>query len=145
MNARVVTHTGPGMSDLDIPTSLRAAAILLWIDGVGFGGCCLPGIRNLMTGRDIPLILGFPAYGRGPFERAGIFTTVPLLIGFLVVCILEGVAGWLLWSGNRTGAIFAMALLPIGAIFWWGFALPIPPIFATVRTVLIALSWQSLR
>jgi hypothetical protein len=38
-----------------------------------------------------------------------------------------------------------MALLPLGAIFWWGFALPIPPIVAVVRTLLIALSWRSLR
>ena len=98
-----------------------------------------------MTGRDIPLILGFPAYGRGPFERHGISTTVPLLVGFLLVCILECVAGWMLWSGNRAGAILAMALLPFGAIYWWGFALPIPWIIAVVRTVLIALSWRSLR
>lgn len=134
-----------GLSDVDIPTSLRAAAVLLWINGIGFGVCCLPGIRNLMTGRDIPLILGFSAYGRGPFERAGISTTVPLLVGFLLVCILEVVAGWLLWSGSRTGAILAIALLPFGAIYWWGFALPIPPISAIIRTVLIASSWQSLK
>jgi len=133
------------LSDLDVPTSLRAAAILLWINGVGFGVCCLPGIRNLLTGRDIPMILGFPAYGGGPFERHGIPTTVPLLAGFLLVCILECVAGWWLWSRSTTGAILAIALLPVGAIFWWGFALPIPPIFAIVRTVLIVLSWRSLR
>jgi hypothetical protein len=133
------------MVDSAVPTSLRAAAALLWFDGVGFGVCCLPGIRNLLTGRDIPMILGFPAYGRGPFERHGISTTVPLLVGFLLVCILECVAGWMLWSGYKTGAILAIALLPFGAIYWWGFALPIPWIFALVRTVLIALSWNSLK
>jgi hypothetical protein len=133
------------LSDLDMPLPIRAVSMLLWINGSGFGVCCLPGIRNLLTGRDIPMILGFPAYGRGPFERVGIPTTVPLLAGFLLVCILECVAGWLLWSGSITGAILALALLPFGAIFWWGFALPIPPIFAIVRTVLIVLSWRSLR
>jgi hypothetical protein len=91
------------------------------------------------------MILGFPAYGRGPFERVGIPTTVPLLAGFLLVCILEVIAGWLLWNGYTPGAILAIALLPVGAIFWWGFALPIPPIFALVRTILIVLSWRSLR
>jgi hypothetical protein len=133
------------LSDLDIPMPLRAAAILLWINGFGFGVCCLPGIRNLLTGRDIAMILGFPAYGRGPFEHVGIPTTVPLLAGFLLVCSAECVAGWLLWSGYTTGAILALALLPAGAIFWWGFALPIPPIFAIARTVLIVVSWRSLR
>lgn len=89
--------------------------------------------------------MGFPAYGEGPFERHGIPTTPPLLAGFLFVCILEAVAGWSLWGGHRFGAILALALLPAGAVFWWGFALPIPPIFAVVRTVLILLAWRSLR
>jgi hypothetical protein len=35
-------------------------------------------------------------------------------------------------------------LLP-GALFWWGFALPLPPIFALVRTILIVLGRQSLQ
>ena len=128
-----------------VTVPLRIAAILLWINAVGFGVFCLPAIRNLLMGRDIPYVMGFPAYGKGPFERVGIPTTVPLLSAFLLVCILEGVAGWLLWSGHKTGAILAIALLPVGAIFWWGFALPIAPIFALIRTVLILLNWQSLR
>ncbi len=124
---------------------IRAAAVLLWFNGLGFGICCLPGIRNLSMGRDIPTIFGFPAYGRGPFERVGIPTTVPLLSAFLLICVLECVAGWLLWSESTTGAILALALIPFGAVFWWGFALPIPPIFAVVRTLLLVLSWRSLR
>ncbi len=133
------------MSNLAIAAPVRVAAVLLAFNGVGFGVCCLPGIRNLLSGRDIPMILGFPAYGRGPFERIGVRTTVPLLAAFLLVCILECVAGWLLWNGHTSGAILAIALLPFGGIFWWGFALPIPPIFAIARTVLILLSWGRLR
>lgn len=128
-----------------ISAPLRVAAILLWFTALGFGIFCLPAIGNLLTGRDIPYILGFPAYGKGPFERVGIPTSVPLLAAFLLVSILEGLAGWLLWAGYKAGAILALALVPAGAIFWWGFALPIPPLLAIVRTVLILLSWQSLR
>lgn len=128
-----------------ISVQLRVASAMLWFTGVGFGLFCLPAIRNLLTGRDIPIVMGFPAYGRGPFERHGIPTTVPLLLGFLVVCIAECVAGWLLWQGSRIGAVAALAVLPFGAIYWWGFALPFPPIFAVVRTVLIVSGWQSLR
>lgn len=76
---------------MTVPGQLRVAAILLWITAVGFGIFCLPAIRNLLAGRDIPYVLGFPAYGRGPFERVGIPTTVPLLTGFLLVCILVSV------------------------------------------------------
>jgi hypothetical protein len=89
--------------------------------------------------------MGFPAYGRGPFERIGIPTTIPLLVGFLLVCILEVVAGLLRCGGSKVGAILALALLPAGAIFWWGFALPFGPIFAVISTVLILLGWQSLK
>lgn len=130
---------------MTVPIQLRVAAILLWFTALGFGIFCLPAIGNLLKGQDIPYVLGFPAYGKGPFERIGIPTTVPLLAAFLLVCILEGVAGWLLWGGHKSGAVLAFALLPFGAIFWWGFALPIPPILAIIRTLLILLSWQSLR
>jgi hypothetical protein len=130
---------------MSVPVFLRVAAILHWFIAVGFGVFCVPAIRNLLIGRDIPIVLGFPAYGRGPFERIGIPTTVPLLAAFLLVCILEAVAGSLLWRGSMAGAVLALVLLPLGGVFWWGFALPIPPIVALVWTILILLSWQALR
>ena len=125
-------------------SSLRSAAVLLLFTGVGFGVPCVLAIRNLLAGRDIPFIFGFPAYGRGPFDRIGIPTTVPLLAAFLLVCSLEIAAGGLLWSADKRGAILALVLVPLGGVFWWGFALPIPPIFAIVRTVLIVLNWEHL-
>jgi hypothetical protein len=128
-----------------VPALIRVAAILLWFIALGLGVFCFPAIRNLLIGRDIPFVMGFPAYGRGPFERVGISTTVPLLAAFLLVCILEAVAGVLLWGGHKSGAILALVLLPVGGIFWWGFALPIPPIFGLVWTILILLNWQALR
>jgi hypothetical protein len=129
---------------MNVPVQLRVAAILLWVNGIGFGVFCIPAIRNVLMGRDIPMVMGFPAYGRGPFERIGIPTTVPLLAGFLLVCTLQVVAGLLLWGGSKVGAILALALLPAGAIFWWGFALPFGPIFAIISTILMLLGWQSL-
>jgi hypothetical protein len=128
---------------MDVPLSLKIAAFVLWFDAVGFGLPCILAIRNLLSGRDIPYIMGLPAYGRGPFEQRGLYTTAPLVAGFLLVCLLEGVAGRLLWGGYRAGAILALALLIPGAVYWWGFALPIPPILAVVRTILILLSWAT--
>jgi hypothetical protein len=130
---------------MTVPALIRVAAILHWVIAVGLGVFCFPAIRNLLLGRDIPIVMGFPAYGRGPFERVGIPTTVPLLAAFLLVCILEAVAGVLLWGGHRSGAVLALVLLPVGGVFWWGFALPIPPIFALIWTILIFLNWQALR
>jgi hypothetical protein len=130
---------------MSVPVLLRVAAILHWFVAVGFGVFCIPAIRNLLSGHDIPIVMGFPAYGRGPFERVGIPTTVPLLAAYLLVCMLEAVAGFLLWRGLMAGAVLALVLVPVGGVFWWGFALPIPPIVALVWTILILLNWQFLR
>jgi hypothetical protein len=99
---------------------------------------------SLVTGRGIPMVMGFPAYGRGHFERIGLQTTVPLLAAFLLVCTCECIAGWLLWGGHRSGAVLALASLPFGAVFWWGFSLPYGPLVAVVSSVLILVSWNSL-
>ena len=122
----------------------RIAAILLWFSGIGFGIPCLMAVNSLQAGRGIPRLFGFPAYGEGPFEQHGIQTTIPLLLAFFFVCLLEVAAGVPLWSGRRTGALLALGVIPLGAVFWWGFALPIPPLLAVARAILIAASWRSL-
>ena len=108
---------------MTVPALIRVAAVLQWFIAVGFGVFCVPAMRNLSIGRDIPGVMGFPAYGRGPFERVGIPTTVPLVAAFLFVCILEAVAGVLLWGGHRSGAVLALVLVPVGCS---GGALPCP-------------------
>lgn len=123
---------------------IQAAAILCWISAGGFGMFIPPAIWSVANGRGVPIVFGFPAYGGGTFERIGIPTSVPLLVAFLVVCVLEAVAGALLWNGQRSGAILALTLLVPGAVFWVGFDLPIPPLFAVARTALIVLSWNAL-
>ena len=127
------------------PLFLKVAAILLWLDAVGFGLPCIMAINHIRSGRGILYFMGFPTYGRGPFEKYGLQTTVPLLGGFLLVCTLEGLAGWLVWRGRKSGASLSLSLLPAGAVYWWGFALPIPPVFAIPRTLLILLSWSRLK
>ena len=124
--------------------SFKIAAILLWFTGIGFGVPCLMSVNSLRAGRGIPRLFGFPAYGEGPFENHGVPTTIPLVLAFLLVCLVEVAAGVPLWSGRRIGALLAIGVIPFGAIFWWGFALPIPPLLALVRTVLIISSWRSL-
>lgn len=129
---------------MGVPDGIRVAAALHGFIGIGFGVFCPPAIRELLAGRDVPTVMGFPAYGRGPFERLGVPTSVPLLTLFLLVCVLEVVAGVLLWGGLKSGAILALVLAPAAGVFWWGFALPAGPIFALAWTVLIVANWQGL-
>ena len=126
------------------PILVRVASGLLWLSTIGLGIPCLMSIRNLFAGRGIPYVFGFPAYGGGGFERHGLATSIPLLIGFLLVSVVEGLAGWLLWNGQKTGGILALILLIPGSVYWWGFDLPYPPIAAIIRTILILICWSSL-
>src|SRR5687767_7211915 len=126
-------------------TTVRIASVALWINALGFGVPCLIAMKSLLGGKGIAFIFGFPTYGQGPLERIGVPTTVPLLVVFLLTCIIEGIAGWLLWSGQKSGAFIALGAIPLGAIFWWGFALPIPPVLAVIRSGLILLNWGTLK
>jgi hypothetical protein len=121
----------------------RVAAVLAWFSGLGFG---LPGIYaiwHMLQGRGIARVMGLPTYGEGTFEHFGIKSTIPLIFGFVLVCTMECAVGWMLWRGDRGGAVLALALLPIELTYWIGFSLPFGPLFAAVRTALILIDWTS--
>jgi len=67
-----------------------------------------------------------------------------LLLAFVAVCAAEAAAGWLLWQGQMSGGVLALVLVPVGAVFWWGFALPLPPVAAVAWTALVLVGWDSL-
>jgi hypothetical protein len=102
----------------------RAAGVLALLLGLGFGIPGSIGTRQLAQHHEIWRFLGFPTYGEGPFERAGIPTTVPLIAGFVVVCAAESGLGALLLAGWRSALWLSLALLPFELAYWTGFALP---------------------
>lgn len=53
-----------------MPIALRIAGVLWLVNGIGFGLFCIPAIREVGAGRDTPIVMGFPAYGHGPFFTA---------------------------------------------------------------------------
>jgi hypothetical protein len=121
---------------------MRIAAVLTWISGVGLGVSCVLCLRSLAAGRGIATVLGYPAFGQGPFEHHGFPTTVSLVAVFLVICLVECIAGALLWRGQRVGGVLALGVLPFGAVYWWGFALPYPPLLALARVAFIVSAWR---
>lgn len=118
----------------------QAAAVLAWITGLGFGLPAVFGLRYFAQHHEVWTFMGFPTYGGGPFERWGISTSVPLLAGFIVVCIAELIVGTMLWSGRPIGLWLALALVPFELVYWIGFALPFALIFGAIRTVLVILA-----
>jgi hypothetical protein len=121
----------------------RAAALLSWSLGLGFGVPGVYGTWYFADHGDVWTFLGFPTYGGGPFESMGIETSTTLLTAFSLVCLAELVAGWRMWRYRRPGAIIALALLPLELAFWIGFALPFGLMMGVGRTALIFLGWPA--
>jgi len=117
-----------------------AAGIASLFLGLGFGFPCVFGIRHFAQTGEVWTFMGFPTYGGGPFDRIGLQTTVPLLMGFLVVCIAEVAVGVLLFTDASYAPALSYALLPFELFFWVGFALPFGPILGVARTVLLLLA-----
>jgi hypothetical protein len=131
-------RAAPGSRRRDGATVMRkAAAVLAAVPGLGFGLPCVFGIWFFATYGRVWIFVGLPTYGDGPFTSVGIPTTVPLLVGFLVVCVLEVVAAWALWRGRRLDTVLALALLPFELVFWIGFALPFGPPLGLARVALV--------
>jgi hypothetical protein len=118
----------------------RAAALVAWLTGFGFGLPTIPALRHFAAHEDVWTFLGFPTYGEGPFEEIGVATSVPLLAAFLVVCVAELVVGWLLWAERRSGVVLSLGLLPVELGFWIGFALPLGLVLGLLRTGLVVAS-----
>jgi hypothetical protein len=82
----------------------------------------------------------------GPWSRRfDDSTLVKLLISYLPVTGATALAAWRLWRGSRRGTVMSVALLPVEAVYWLGFALPIPWVLGASGVALVAASWKRLR
>ena len=117
----------------------RAAAILAWISGFGFGIPGVIGLVHFAQHHIVRTFVGLPTYGGGPFESWGLPTSIPLLIGFLTVCAAEVVVGFLLWTGRVEGVWISLAILPVEFFCWIGFALPFGPVLGVARTTVVLM------
>jgi hypothetical protein len=119
------------------------AGALSCLLGLGFGGFAVVGMARFAERGEVWHVMGFPAYGEGPFERVGIPTSVPLLAGFVGVCAAEVVVGTMLWTGRRGAGRLSVGLLPLELAYWIGFALPYGPVLGVARTVAVIASWRA--
>ena len=133
--------TGPGPAG----RSARAAAVLTWTYVAAFGSPVIPNVAYLLQNGMLPAFLDiFTMYG-GPLPvRLSEGSLVAALLVFLVVTLVAAWAAWLVWNGSKVGAIVGLVLLPLEAVFWIGFALPLPWLIGLARLALVALAWKSL-
>lgn len=121
----------------DAGTLSKVAGGLSLLLGLGFG---IPGMIGTVRFADYGSVwqfMGLPTYGNGPFVDVGIPTTVPLLVGFVVVCAAEVVVGVLLWVWPRLGGWLSIALLPFEVAYRIGFALPFGPVLGALRSLAV--------
>lgn len=125
--------------------SLKASAAVMWVGALGIGVTATLVASYLLREHVLPVFMGIRLFGGGMVERWRPEAFVVLLGLFTATCALQLFAGWLVWDGQRFGAILVLALLPIEVIFWIAFALPFPPLFAVIRLALLAVGWSALR
>ena len=111
----------------------------------GFGLSTIPVALHLQETGRLPSFFGqFDMYG-GPW-----FGTLPpdqfreRLMAFLGVTAAAGATGMALLRWPRAGGAANLALLPVEAVFWTGFALPIPWLLGAARVALVIRSWRQL-
>ena len=123
----------------------RSAAVVTWAYVAMFGIPAVPVAFFLVDNGHLPSLWGlFEMYG-GPWSSSHTDERVTLLLMvFLGLTLAAAASGWLVWATRRTGAVLNLVLLPVEAIFWIGFALPVPWLFGIARVVLISLAWPSL-
>lgn len=129
---------------MDTALPVRAAAVLFVVPAIGFLVSNALIARHLLEHRELPMSPFGWRWAGGPFEAFGVETLVVLFAAFEVVCVLEAIAGWLIWDGQRSGGLLGLALIPIAAIFWYGFELPFPPLVALARAAIVIANWGSL-
>ena len=125
--------------------STRAAAIVTWVYALGFGLAAVPVSIYLSQNGRLPTFMGlFETYG-GPWSASvSDNTLVALLLAFLGLTLVVTWSAWLLWQRRKIGAVLNLAVLPVEAVFWIGFALPFPWLIGVARVVLVAVAWKSL-
>ncbi len=127
-------------------TALHAEAALTWAYAIGFGGGTIPVAVYLRRHGTLPSFLGlFDAYAGPWWTRVGRPTFDRLLIAFLAVVVAACWAAWLVWNGSGAGVVITLIVLPIEAVFWFGFDLPIAKLIGVVRLVLLIVGWLALR
>jgi hypothetical protein len=122
----------------------RTAAVLTWVYAAGYGLSAIPVAVYLRRRGVLPDFFDlFTMYGGRWDREVPTGTFFVLLIAFLGVTVFAAATAWLLWRGAKAGAVLNLMLLPVEAVFWFGFALPIPWLIGIARTVLVALAWES--
>ena len=124
----------------------RGYAVVTWAYAAGFGLPAVPVSVYLLRRGSLPWFGDrFPMYG-GPWSgRLRVDQFVGLLLSYFGLMALASWAAGRVRHGSGRGAVVSAGLLPVEAMFWLGFALPIPWILGAARVTLLLAAWPRRR
>lgn len=122
--------------------SSRAAAMVSLAYAGAFGIPTAPIAVYLRQNGRLPSFFGLFDMMAGPWSARQSPESFTMRLGaFFAVTSLVALSGWLMLRERRGGRAMNLALMPIEAAFWIGFALPIPWMIAVARASLVIYSW----
>jgi len=124
-------------------TLTTALSIVVYIEAFMWLVGMVPTLYYAFSQGRLPTFGGIRLLG-GPFEKLGIEALIVAGIGYIIVSALKILAAYWLWSSRKDGAVLELILLGLSAIFWYGFALLLGPLFGIIQVVLLILAWRSL-
>ena len=136
---------GSSRVEAEMRTPLTTAvSILFYVDAFLWLVGLIPTLRYAFANKALPTMGGVRLLS-GPFESLGIDAMIVAGIVFVVVSAMKILAGHWLWNARMDGAVLGLILVGLSTIFWYGFELPIGPLFGIAEVVLLALVWRALR
>jgi hypothetical protein len=119
----------------------RSVAVVTWVYAAMFGVPAVPVAIFLAQKGRLPSLWGLFDMYAGPWSsRLTDDRVIALLLTYAGLVLVAVWSGWLLWRGRKAGAALNLGLLPLEAVFWIGFALPIPWLFGIARIALVSMS-----
>ena len=139
---RVNPGRAKGRTSMNRP---KTAAVVTWAYAAMFGVPAVPVAIFLAEEGRLPSLWGLFDMYAGPWSsRFADDRVIVLLLVHSGLVLAVALSGWLLWDMRKAGAVLNLGLLPVEAVFWVGFALPVPWLFGIARVALVSLSWPEL-
>lgn len=124
----------------------RWAALAFILPALGFGIPTPLVIHQVRRTGDLPWTpFGFQSHAGPFFDQLGPAGFINLSWAFVVVCLLDLLAGALLWRGRRRGAWLGAAMTPVALVFALGFAFPFLLAALPLRLLLLVAARSGLR
>ena len=118
---------------------------MTWAYAAMFGVPAVPVAIFLAEKGRLPSFGGLFVVYAGPWSsRLTDDRVIARLLVYSGVVMAAALSGWLLWEGRKAGAVLNLGLLPVEAVFWIGFALPVPWLVGIARLVLVVRAWPEL-